>query len=364
MNHFDYQGKSIYLKTPEGDILGIHATGHFDDQGNWYEMEAWLNQYDSAETFQGSLARLQTPIEESVQDFLKDGCTILRREDPKFEYTPYIHGVYLNMETDPKQLVESLRETGFLIVGNHGIPQAMFDAFYTEWKNFFDQEEALKNFFKFSANNQSGYYPVGSEKAKDAKIPDLKEFYHYYPDRSADPTNGITLYLQTKLNELGVRLLSLIQEGLPDDVKAKLKMPLPEMIINSKQTLFRILHYPAMLENEVQEGAVRAAAHEDINLITLLPMASTEGLQVLHKSGKWIEAGTDPHSILINVGDMLEEATGGYLKSTTHRVVNTNMTYARYSAPLFIHPRPDVRLSDRYTAAEHLDERLKALGLK
>jgi len=279
MKHYDWQGKSIFVKTKEGDILGIHATGQFDDDGNWHEMEAWLNQYDAAETFQGSIARLQTPIEECVKEFLADGCTIIRREDPKFEYTPYISSVSIkslieegDYQANCKYLVEQLKTTGFLIIHRHDISSAVFDVFYAEWKKFFELEQSLKNFYKFSANNQVGYYPNGSEKAKDATIPDLKEFYHYYPDRAVDHTNGITQYLQFQLNKLGSKILEMIQIGLPEDVKAKMYLALPDMIAASTQTLFRILHYPP--NSEIPEGAVRAAAHEDINLITLLPMAT------------------------------------------------------------------------------------------
>jgi isopenicillin N synthase-like dioxygenase len=135
------------------------------------------------------------------------------------------------------------------------------------------------------------------------------------------------------------------------------------MVENTDQTLFRIIHYPAIKDYSNTTG-VRAAAHEDINLITLLPMATAEGLEVLDAQGNWLKVGGDPNAIVINVGDMLQEATKGYLRSTTHRVVNTNMNKARYSAPLFIHPKPQVKLSDIYTADSYLQERLKELGLK
>jgi isopenicillin N synthase-like dioxygenase len=151
-------------------------------------------------------------------------------------------------------------------------------------------------------------------------------------------------------------------------------MPLHKMVEHSEQNLLRILHYPPLgLGSDAQritaDGAVRAAAHEDINLITLLPAATYPGLQVKTKDGEWIWADMNvpKDAIIVNAGDMLQEASGGYFKSTTHRVVNPTglgATVSRYSMPMFIHPRPDVRLSDKYTAGEYLDERLKELGLK
>lgn len=267
------------------------------------------------------------------------------------------------LEFNPEALVEGLRETGFAIIEGHGIEKAIFDAFYREWALFFSAPEVHKNAFKFDVQTQSGFFPMGSEKAKDAKVGDLKEFYHFYEGRSEDPTQGITQYLQHKMNRLGRHILNQIEKGLPTDVRHKLSEPLSRMVQNTNQTLFRIIHYPAMPGKELPEGATRAAAHEDINLITLLPMATAEGLQVLHADGSWLDVGGDPNSIVINVGDMLQEATGGFLKSTTHRVINTGMDRPRYSAPLFVHPRPEVVLSEKYTAHAYLQERLRELGL-
>lgn len=267
------------------------------------------------------------------------------------------------LEFNCKELVESLRETGFAIITNHSIKKEAFDLFYDEWRRFFGLPEALKERYLFTKESQSGFFPMGSEKAKDSKVPDLKEFYHYYSSRSEDPTDGITHYVGERMNRLGRFILNQIHKGLPDEVRAKLTEPLSTMIDGSDQTLFRVIHYPAMPGIKVPEGAVRAAAHEDINLITLLPMATADGLQVLHTDGSWIDVGGDPNAIVINVGDMIQEATGGYLKSTTHRVINKGMEKPRFSAPLFVHPRPDVVLSERYTAHAYLMERLKELGL-
>lgn len=129
------------------------------------------------------------------------------------------------------------------------------------------------------------------------------------------------------------------------------------------QTILRVIHYPPTGEMK----GMRSAPHEDINLLTLLPAASAAGLQVLSKDGTWIDAPTESDMLIINVGDMLQEYTRGKLKSTTHRVVNTEegKTRSRFSMPFFYHPPGDFFLSEKYPKASiYLDERLKEIGLK
>jgi isopenicillin N synthase-like dioxygenase len=268
-----------------------------------------------------------------------------------------------DIQDNSKELVQSLKEIGFAVITNHGISENILLTFYKEWEKFFNSSQDFKNIYHFKELEQTGYFPFGLEKAKGSTTADLKEFYHFYLNRAKDPTDGITSYLYHRMNGLGTHLLALIELGLPEEVKSELSESLISMVENTDQTLFRIIHYPAIKDSSNTTG-VRAAAHEDINLITLLPMATAEGLEVLDAQGNWLKVGGDPNAIVINVGDMLQEATKGYLRSTTHRVVNTNMNKARYSAPLFIHPKPQVKLSDIYTADSYLQERLKELGLK
>ena len=137
------------------------------------------------------------------------------------------------------------------------------------------------------------------------------------------------------------------------------------MVEASSRTLLRVLHYPPMTGTE-EVGAIRAAAHEDINMLTVLPAANEPGLQVLTQDGSWLDVPSDFGNIIINIGDMLQEASGGYFPSTTHRVINpegADMTKARVSLPLFLHPKAEVVLSERYTADEYLTERLRELGV-
>ena len=128
----------------------------------------------------------------------------------------------------------------------------------------------------------------------------------------------------------------------------------------------RIIHYPPLLGTE-DSKAVRAGAHEDINLITLLVAGSQPGLQVLSKDDNWVDVSTSPEYIVVNIGDMLQMASNGYYPSTTHQVVNpgsASLNTPRFSMPLFLHPNDHVRLSKEYTAGSYLDERLKEIGLK
>lgn len=219
----------------------------------------------------------------------------------------------------------------------------------------------------FKKETHDGFFPASiSETAKGNTVKDIKEYYHVYPwGRIPDSLRANILAYYDKANALAAELLEWIETYSPEDVKAKFSMPLPEMIANSQKTLLRILHYPPMTGSE-EMGAIRAAAHEDINLITVLPAANEPGLQVKAKDGTWLDVPSDFGSIIINIGDMLQEASGGYFPSTSHRVINpegTDKTKPRISLPLFLHPNPAVVLSERYTADSYLMERLRELGV-
>jgi isopenicillin N synthase-like dioxygenase len=165
--------------------------------------------------------------------------------------------------------------------------------------------------------------------------------------------------------DLGSELLEWIEAETPMEVRQLFPLHLSSMIENSADNLLRILHYPP-LDGSEETGAVRAAAHEDINLITLLPAATSPGLEVKDTWGQWHAVSTDPGMIVINSGDMLKETSRGYYPSTTHRVVNPSGPEARisrYSMPFFLHPRSDALLTADRTAGEFLRERLVELGL-
>jgi isopenicillin N synthase-like dioxygenase len=264
-----------------------------------------------------------------------------------------------------ERLARSLRETGFAVVTGHPVPLELMERVYAEWERFFASPD--KHRFTFDPKKQDGYFPFRSENAKGYPRKDLKEFFHVYPGTVLPEwMSDSTVRLYGALSSLAGELLALLEDHTPEGVRAGLSMPLRRMIERSPQTLFRILNYPPLTGSE-EEGAVRAAAHEDINLITLLVAATAPGLQVLDSQEQWRGVPADAGSIVVNAGDMLQMATAGHYRSTTHRVVNPAGDEARrprLSMPLFLHPWPEVRLSATHTAGEYLEERLREIGLK
>ncbi len=171
--------------------------------------------------------------------------------------------------------------------------------------------------------------------------------------------------LYKQLYSLGLELLQWVEERTPAAIRSRFSMPLVKMVDGAGDTLLRPIHYPPLTGSE-EEGAVRAAAHEDINLITLLPAATAPGLEVRDLKGNWHEVEINPGQLAINAGDMLQMCTERYYVSTTHRVVNPKGPAAklpRFSMPLFLHPAGEVKLSEQHTARTYLQERLREIGL-
>jgi isopenicillin N synthase-like dioxygenase len=262
--------------------------------------------------------------------------------------------------------VKSLKKTGFAVIKNHPIDQQLIADVFKEWEGFYSSD--YKNNYLFNKDTQDGLFPITvSETAVGYNVRDIKEFFHFYewgqyPRELSDKTKE----LLRQLCQVAKQLLTWVEDSLPIELKSTLSEPLTQMIENSNQTLLRILHYPPLTGNE-EEGAVRASAHADINLLTVLVAASQSGLQLQNANGDWVDVPVDPGMLAINIGDGLQEATQGFYKSTIHRVVNPtgDLKYkSRYSIPLFLHARPDVVLSQRYTAHEFLTQRLIEIGLK
>lgn len=277
-----------------------------------------------------------------------------------------LEAVDYTAENADKLFVESLHKTGFGVLKNHPIEQTHVAQIYAHWQRFFDSPE--KNDFLFDRQTQDGFFPITvSETAKGFKKKDIKEYYHYYPwgKCPAPLKEEIAAYYQAA-TDLAAELLNWVEKYSPPEVAKLYSQPLSKMIENSEQTLLRILHYPPLTGDE-EPDAIRAAAHEDINLLTILPAANEPGLQVKGKGvDEWIDVPSDFGNLIINIGDMLQEASGGYFPSTPHRVINpdgADMTKSRISLPLFLHPRPDVVLSQRHTADSYLKERLRELGV-
>ncbi len=265
-----------------------------------------------------------------------------------------------------EQFTRSLHETGFGVLVNHPIQQARVEKIYADWLSFFNSDE--KQQYVFSKETQDGYFSTEtSETAKGAALKDIKEYFHYYPWGRVPPAlQAEALAYFEQANALAQELLSWVERFTPPDIAKHYREPLSNMIKDSKLTLLRVLRYPP-LSGQEPAGALRAAAHGDINLLTILPAANEPGLQVQGLDGTWVDVPCDFGMLIINIGDMLQEASQGYYPSTQHRVVNPTGEGAkrsRISLPLFLHPRNDVVLSDRYTADEYLQERLRELGVK
>ena len=259
---------------------------------------------------------------------------------------------------------ESLKNTGFAVIKDHPIDKDLVGEVYKEWENYFSSES--KNDYMFDEVKQDGYFPYLTENAKGSTAKDLKEFYHIYEwGRKPHMIGPKTMFLYKELTNIASTLLSWIQKNSPENVSKLFSVPLKDMIYKSQYNLLRIIHYPPLSGNE-ELNSIRAAAHEDINLLTVLVAGSQPGLQVLDSNESWLDVTTDKNTIVINSGDMLNMASDNYYPSTTHRVINPDphSNVSRYSMPLFLHPRDEVVLNENYTAGSYLQERLEEIGLK
>ena len=262
-----------------------------------------------------------------------------------------------------QQFGRSLHETGFAVLSNHPLDQQLVSGIYAEWLAFFGTES--KHQYAFDPQSGDGYFsPAVSETAKNHSQRDLKEFFHLFPwgRYPTEVSDAASRYYQAG-SALAAELLQWVQDQSPPAVRDSYSLPLPQMIEGCEQTLLRILHYPPLQGTE-PEGALRAAAHGDINLLTLLPAANEPGLQVRGKDGGWIDVPCDFGLLIVNIGDMLAEASGHYYPSTVHRVLNptgAGRFKSRISMPLFLHPRRDIVLSERYTVGSYFDERMREL---
>ncbi len=256
---------------------------------------------------------------------------------------------------------KSLKETGFAILRNTPLGSARVKPVLKNWQHFFrDTPLPEKRKYLYDPDRQSGYFPYKVENAKDQKSADLKEFYHIFnfgdipESRLENPL--ITAELIHDMKNLGYTLLGYIARDIDNP-------SVLDTALKSTKTLFRTIYYPA-LDKDTEVTGVRAAAHEDINLITLLPAASDSGLEVLDAKEQWHLVDYAEGDMVVNVGDMLQMLTEGAYKSTTHRVQNPkDLTEDRVSMPLFIHPTSDYNLGPM-TAGQYLDNRLKEIGLK
>ena len=252
-------------------------------------------------------------------------------------------------------LGRSFAEFGFGIVRDHGIPAELIARAEALSKQFFGLPDEVKRSYKIEGGGGArGYTPFGTEKAKDAKVHDLKEFWHVgrdlpaghplaeymapnvWPSQVPDFEQTFT-ELYAAFDKAGQKILRAIAMhlGLAEDFFVN--------TVEDGNSVMRLLHYPP-LESTEAEGAIRAAAHGDINTITLLLGAEEAGLELLTRQGKWLAVDPPAGALVVNIGDMLDRLTNGRLRSTTHRVINPMgeaARRARYSMPFFLHFRPD-----------------------
>ncbi|MEM9212642.1 MAG: 2OG-Fe(II) oxygenase family protein [Pseudomonadota bacterium] len=261
----------------------------------------------------------------------------------------------------PEMFAKSLRETGFAVIKDHDIDMSQIEGMYDVWKTYFDGSD--KHDDVTPPNDPAGYFGYKSENAKGRTQKDLKEFFHVYQSQHVPAgCEAVTRRFHESLIALGETLLGWLDQVTPPEVSDKLSMPFTKMVAGSDDHLLRVLHYPP-LPDDVEPGEVRAAAHGDINLITLLVTGSEPGLQAQDINGDWHDVPCGTGYINVNAGDMLEQASHNYYPSTVHRVINPEKqeNRSRYSLPLFMHPRPEVQLATQ-TAGEFLQQRLKEIG--
>ena len=305
---------------------------------------------------------------------------------PTLDVAKFTSGDKSLMKEFSDEIGTSFNQTGFAIIKNHGLRPETTKTLYKTMISFFELEDEKKIKYYFpELYGQRGYVIKGQEHAKGSSKGDLKEFFHIGNPVISRPKNvwpievddfekiGSNAFLT--LENIGLTILEAIaiyldlnQDYFSDKVKGG-------------ESIMRSIHYYPLKSDDISDGAVRAAAHGDINLITLLMGASADGLEILTKENKWIPIRSKPDQLVVNVGDMLERLTNKKLMSTIHRVVNPSkgkLNTSRYSIPFFMHPKPEMDLSclkncidentpksfEDTTAGEFLEERLKEIGLK
>jgi isopenicillin N synthase-like dioxygenase len=302
---------------------------------------------------------------------------------PELSLADYTRGTPAARKAFCTQLIQGLKRYGFIVLRDHPVSDALLTRAYELSAAFFAQPEAEKRRY---VGGPRGYVPFGVEHAKNQTLPDLKEFWQLGPERTGDartsaleppnlwPTSpagfrDTFVELFDGLQETGRIVLEALAPGLtlPHDFFA------PR--ISERNSVLRLLHYPPV-SADISPGSVRAAAHEDINLLTLLVAAQGPGLELLDRNGEWLPVEAPRHALIVDSGDMLARMTNDVIPATTHRVVNpSGPNVSRYSMPFFMHPNTDVVLEcvpscvgsgvkhPEITAGAFLEQRLREIGL-
>jgi isopenicillin N synthase-like dioxygenase len=312
---------------------------------------------------------------------------------PETPVLPTLHGISLagDPQDVPRALMDSFGEFGFALVTDHGIDAALIARAWDLTATLFAQPDAVKRRGQVPGTGGArGYTPFGTEIAKGADVHDLKEFWHIGRDLPAghplthsmppnvwpEATAGFAetfRALYAEFDRVGAQILACLAIGLG------LPQNWFDAAIDQGNSVLRLLYYPPIAQ--APEGAIRAGAHEDINLVTLLLGAEEAGLELLARDGRWVEVTPPPGALVLNIGDMLQRLTNHALPSTTHRVRNptgARAQFSRYSMPFFLHLRSDFvirtlpgcvtpdnpnRYPDPITADAYLQQRLREIGL-
>ena len=277
------------------------------------------------------------------------------RKVPELSLLSYIHGSTTEKAQFVDKLFSGIKDYGFIILEDHNITTDVIDAGYGAVKKFFAQsEEEKRKFVSPKGGGQRGYTPFGTEHAKDNPHKDLKEFYHvgreveeghnfhkYYPTNIWPEVDGFKenlLNLYNNLDQTSFYLLDALGEAL--DVPQSYF----RNMIDTGNSVLRAIHYPPVGEAP-PKGSIRAAAHGDINLITILMGATASGLQLLDRDDNWLGVNTKEGQLVVDSGDMLSRITNEIIPATIHRVINPDDGGSeRFSMPFFVHPNPEAML--------------------
>ena len=309
---------------------------------------------------------------------------------PSVNLEDFISGDPARKEKFIKEIGDAFEDIGFVALSGHFLSEKLVEDLYSEIKDFFNLPQEVKDKYEIEGiGGQRGYTSFGKEHAKGRKEGDLKEFWHFGQYVEDDPKlekeypSNVMVEELDRFNEVGKETYKMLEKTAKYVLRAlALHLNLEETYfdeyIKNGNSILRPIHYPPITEEP--KNAVRAAAHGDINLITLLMGAHGKGLQVKNHMGEWVDAIARPDQLMINVGDMLSRLSNNKLKSTIHQVVNPPKELwgtSRYSVPFFMHPKSEMPLNclenciddsnpkqfDDITAGEFLHERLIELGL-
>ena len=311
------------------------------------------------------------------------------RKVPTLSLGSYLHGSQDDKVKFIEQLFHGIKDYGFIILKDHDVSKELLEQSYQILETFYKLSEKQKlNYVSQVGGGQRGYTAFGKEHAKGSPVKDLKEFWHvgrevpdghafakYYPkniwpDDTAPEFRPVFSKLFSQLEQAGVQMMEALSYPLQVEKDFFTKM------VVEGNSILRLLHYPPIPEG-VDTRCIRAAEHEDINFITILPAATTSGLQLKDRDGTWLDIECDYGTLIVDAGDMLARITNDVIPSTTHRVINPQYgkNNSRYSMPFFMHPHPESVLSClpscRGTGAKYPDilsheflmQRLREIGL-